>query len=77
MSGAKAGGASKSVNLALQRGRGAWGLYLGRSGRLLDEKQLTIAAITGTSAGAMNGAAFKSGMVTAGREGARENLNWL
>lgn len=77
MSGAKAGGASKSVNLALQGGRGARGLYLGRSGRLLDEKQLTIAAITGTSAGAMNGAAFKSGMVTAGREGARENLNWL
>ncbi len=77
MSGAKAGGASKSVNLALQGG-GAHGAFTwGVLDRLLDEKRLTIAAITGTSAGAMNGAAFKSGMVTAGREGAREYLNWL
>ena len=77
MSGAKTGGASKSINLALQGG-GAHGAFTwGVLDRLLDEKRLTIAAITGTSAGAMNGAAFKSGMVTAGREGARENLNWL
>ena len=33
--------------------------------------------MSGTSAGALNGAALKAGMVRGGREGAREHLSWL
>jgi len=33
--------------------------------------------MSGTSAGALNGAALKAGLLTGGREGARENLDWL
>ncbi|OYX41090.1 MAG: patatin, partial [Rhodobacterales bacterium 32-67-9] len=36
-----------------------------------------IAGISGTSAGALNGAALKAGLRTGGRTGARENLDWL
>ena len=67
----------KRINLALQGG-GAHGAFTwGVLDRLLEEKDVEVAAITGTSAGALNGAAFKSGMVKGGREGARETLNWL
>ncbi len=67
----------KRINLALQGG-GAHGAFTwGVLDRLLDEEDIEVAAITGTSAGALNGAAFKSGMVRAGREGARECLNGL
>ncbi|WP_142633556.1 patatin-like phospholipase family protein [Ruegeria faecimaris] len=65
------------INLALQGG-GAHGAFTwGVLDRLLDEDDIEVAAITGTSAGALNGAAFKSGMVRAGREGARANLDAL
>ncbi len=67
----------KRINLALQGG-GAHGAFTwGVLDRLLDEEDIEVAAITGTSAGALNGAAFKSGMVRAGREGARDALNGL
>ncbi|MBO9449536.1 patatin-like phospholipase family protein [Tropicibacter sp. R16_0] len=67
----------KRINLALQGG-GAHGAFTwGVLDRLLDETDVEVAAITGTSAGALNGAAFKSGMVKGGRDGARETLNWL
>ncbi len=67
----------KRINLALQGG-GAHGAFTwGVLDRLLDEEDIEIAAITGTSAGALNGAAFKSGMVHAGREGARACLDGL
>lgn len=69
--------AVKRINLALQGG-GAHGAFTwGVLDRLLDETDVEVAAITGTSAGALNGAAFKSGLVKGGREGAREALNWL
>ncbi|SLN38441.1 Patatin-like phospholipase [Falsiruegeria litorea R37] len=69
--------AVKRINLALQGG-GAHGAFTwGVLDRLLDEQDVEVAAITGTSAGALNGAAFKSGMVRGGRDGARETLNWL
>lgn len=65
------------INLALQGG-GAHGAFTwGVADRLLQEPDIEIAAISGTSAGALNGAALKSGMVANGREGARENLRWL
>ncbi|WP_146345417.1 patatin-like phospholipase family protein [Phaeobacter marinintestinus] len=67
----------KQINLALQGG-GAHGAFTwGVLDRLLDEDDIEVAGITGTSAGALNGAAFKAGIVKGGRDGARENLDWL
>ncbi|MDP0929131.1 patatin-like phospholipase family protein [Paracoccus onubensis] len=71
----------KTINLALQGG-GAHGAYAwGVLDRLLDESWLGIAAITGTSAGALNGAALKAGLARhsgpRGRQAARENLDFL
>ncbi|MBT0956920.1 patatin-like phospholipase family protein [Alphaproteobacteria bacterium KMM 3653] len=72
-----AGKLKRRINLALQGG-GAHGAFTwGVLDRLLQEPDLEIAAISGTSAGAMNGAAVKSGMIKGGREGARDNLQWL
>ena len=68
---------TRRINLALQGG-GAHGAFTwGVLDRLLDEESLEVSAISGTSAGALNGAAFKAGWVTNGREGAREALDWL
>jgi NTE family protein len=67
----------KQINLALQGG-GAHGAYTwGVLDRLLEEDDLEISAISGTSAGALNGAALKAGMISGGRQGARDNLDWL
>lgn len=67
----------RRINLALQGG-GAHGAFTwGVLDRLLDRDDIEIAAISGTSAGAMNGAAFKAGMVAGGREGARQALDRL
>ncbi|MCE8511674.1 patatin-like phospholipase family protein [Ruegeria pomeroyi] len=65
----------RRINLALQGG-GAHGAFTwGVLDRLLDEADVEVAAITGTSAGALNGAAFKAGMVAGGRAGARAALD--
>jgi NTE family protein len=67
----------KKINLALQGG-GAHGAFTwGVLCRLLHEDDIEIAAISGTSAGALNAAALKSGWVANGRAGAIENLDWL
>ncbi|MEQ6247987.1 patatin-like phospholipase family protein [Sulfitobacter sp. HNIBRBA3233] len=67
----------KQINLGLQGG-GAHGAFTwGVLDRLLQEDDLEICGMSGTSAGALNGAALKAGMVTGGRAGARENLEWL
>ena len=67
----------KRINLALQGG-GAHGAFTwGVLDRILQEEDIEIAAISGTSAGALNGAALKAGMVAGGREAARQNLEWL
>lgn len=67
----------KRINLALQGG-GAHGAFTwGVLDRLLDEPDVEVAAISGTSAGALNGAAFKAGIVSGGRNGARANLDRL
>jgi NTE family protein len=67
----------KRINLALQGG-GAHGAFTwGVLDRLLEDERLEIAAISGASAGAMNGAALKAGMATGGRDGAKENLDWF
>ena len=65
------------INLALQGG-GAHGAFTwGVCDRLLAEPSIEIAAISGTSAGAMNGAAIKAGLAQGSRDLARENLEWL
>ena len=67
----------KRINLALQGG-GAHGAFTwGVLDRLLQDDRLEVAAISGTSAGALNGAALKSGWIEGGREGARARLDWL
>ncbi|MFV0333325.1 MAG: patatin-like phospholipase family protein [Tropicimonas sp.] len=71
----------KRINLALQGG-GAHGAYTwGVLDRLLEEEDIEIAGISGTSAGALNGAALKAGLMADGKGGdraaARENLEWL
>ncbi len=68
---------TRRINLALQGG-GAHGAFTwGVLDRLLEEDDLEIAGISGASAGALNGAALKAGLVRGGREGARETLDWL
>lgn len=65
------------INLALQGG-GAHGAFTwGVLDRLLQEDEIEIAAISGTSAGALNGAALKAGFAMGGRQGARDNLDWF
>lgn len=62
------------LSLALQGG-GAHGAFTwGALDRLLCEEDIEIAAISGTSAGAMNAAALKAGWAQGGRTGAREAL---
>ncbi len=67
----------KRINLALQGG-GAHGAFTwGVLDRILDDERIEIAGMSGTSAGAMNGAALKAGWVRDGRKGAKENLDWF
>jgi NTE family protein len=70
-------GRAKPVNLALQGG-GAHGAFTwGVLDRLLDTPEIEIAGMSGTSAGALNGAAVKAGLAQGSRQAARDNLNWL
>ncbi len=62
------------INLALQGG-GAHGAFTwGVLDRLLEEEQLTLGWISGTSAGAVNAVAVAAGLAQGGREGARAKL---
>ncbi|WP_288949309.1 patatin-like phospholipase family protein [uncultured Paracoccus sp.] len=71
----------KRINLALQGG-GAHGAFSwGVLDRLLDEPGIEIRGISGTSAGALNGAALAAGLSCGpgkrGREAARQNLAYV
>ncbi|MBN8631263.1 MAG: patatin-like phospholipase family protein [Rhodobacterales bacterium] len=67
----------RRVSLALQGG-GAHGAFTwGVLDRLLEEDDLEIAGISGTSAGALNGAALKAGLIAGGRGAARKRLDRL
>lgn len=67
----------KRINLALQGG-GAHGAFTwGALDRLLADDRIEIAAISGTSAGALNGAALKAGLARGSRALARETLEAL
>lgn len=68
---------NKSINLALQGG-GAHGAFTwGVLDTLLDDERISISAISGASAGAVNAVAVADGLVQGGREGARERLSDL
>jgi NTE family protein len=65
------------LNLALQGG-GAHGAFTwGVLDRLLEEDDIDIGRISGTSAGALNGAALATGYAQDGRAGAKANLALL
>ena len=65
------------LSLALQGG-GAHGAFTwGVLDRLLHDDDIEIAAMSGTSAGALNAAACKAGLITGGRDGARASLDRL
>lgn len=67
----------RRVNLALQGG-GAHGAFTwGVLDRLLEEEDLAFAGISGASAGALNAAALKTGLISGGREAARKRLDRL
>ena len=66
---------NKLVNLALQGG-GAHGAFTwGVLDKILEDNQLKIEAISGTSAGAMNAVVIADGIQRGGYEGAREKLH--
>jgi len=68
---------TRAINLALQGG-GAHGAFTwGVLDRLLADERLIIEAISGTSAGAMNAVAVAEGLMTGGRDGARDCLRRL
>jgi len=67
----------KRIKLALQGG-GAHGAFTWCVlDALLAEPGIEITGISGTSAGALNGAAVKSGLSRVSRDLARENLEWV
>ncbi|MGJ7544075.1 patatin-like phospholipase family protein [Variovorax sp. LT1R16] len=65
------------LNLALQGGSAHGAFTWGVLDRLLEEPDIEIDRISGTSAGALNGAALATGYARDGRAGARESLALL
>src|SRR5215471_4011607 len=63
------------IDLALQGGGSHGAFTWGVLDRLLEEPWLKIDAISGTSAGAMNGAILVSGFIKGGAQGARKALD--
>lgn len=64
----------KLIEFALQGG-GAHGAYTwGVLDRVLEDGRIEVAALSGTSAGAMNAVAIADGLARGGRDGARETL---
>jgi NTE family protein len=64
----------KRVNLALQGGGSHGAFTWGVLDYLLEDGRLDIAAVSGTSAGAMNAVVLAEGWLENGREGARKSL---
>jgi NTE family protein len=66
---------SSSIDLALQGGGSHGAFTWGVLDRLLEDGSLSFAGISGTSAGALNGAVLVSGLKRGGRDGARQALH--
>jgi NTE family protein len=64
----------KTINLALQGGGSHGAFSWGVIDRLLEEKNIRVEGITGSSAGAMNAAALGCGIIKGGNEGGREAM---
>jgi len=64
----------KRINLALQGGGSHGAFTWGVLDRLLEDERIEFEGISGTSAGAMNAVVLAHGLVSGGREGAREAL---
>jgi NTE family protein len=64
----------RHIDLALQGGGTQGAFTWGVLDRLLEDERLQMAAISGTSAGAMNAVVLASGWASGGRRGAREAL---
>jgi len=64
----------KKINLALQGGGSHGAFTWGVLDRLLEDEEIELEAISGTSAGAMNAAVVTSGFCKGGHDGAREDL---
>jgi NTE family protein len=69
--------AARRVNLALQGGGTHGAFTWGVLERLLEEDRLEVDGVSGTSAGAINGAIFVQGLAAGGREGAKRALEKL
>jgi len=65
---------TKRINLALQGGGSHGAFTWGVLDQILEDGRLEIAAISGTSAGAMNAVALADGFTANGADGAREKL---
>jgi NTE family protein len=70
----RSGEESVLIDLALQGGGSHGAFTWGALDRLLEEPRFRIAAISGTSAGAMNAAVLASGWIEGGADGARAAL---
>ncbi|MEA1650358.1 patatin-like phospholipase family protein [Nitrospirillum sp. BR 11164] len=69
--------ARRTVNLALQGGGSHGAFTWGVLDRLLEDGRLDVEGVSGTSAGAVNGALLAYGLLTGGAEGARALLHRL
>ncbi len=67
--------ARKKINVALQGGGSHGAFSWGVLDRILEDGRLEIAAVSGTSAGAMNAVALADGLERGGIEGARQKLS--
>ncbi|MDB5289218.1 MAG: patatin [Phycisphaerales bacterium] len=65
----------KTIELALQGGGSHGAFTWGVLDRLLEDDRIVVGSISGTSAGAMNGAVVADGLDRGGKEAAREALN--
>lgn len=65
---------SRPINVALQGGGSHGAFTWGVLDRLLEDGRLDVAAVSGTSAGAMNAVAFADGWSRGKADGARESL---
>ncbi len=64
----------KTINLALQGGGSHGAFTWGVVDRLLDEDDIQIEGLSGTSAGGMNAAALAQGLLKNGNQGAKDEL---
>ncbi len=69
--------AQQTVDLALQGGGSHGAFTWGVLDRLLEEEDILLSGVSGTSAGAMNAVALAAGLMAGGREGARVALRKL